>query len=186
MEPNLWVTYDVLHGDKHKPWQVNVWDTIMILYIFCLQVLFIFCGVVTGCYLCCCFCCCCNFCCGKCKPRPPEDAGDYANLHVSQPRPQISIPFSMDDWQLRQQTCQSTLSRMFCHHCWLKCALLELSCCLTKHCTGLVVTLHVYTKLLPHRQHLYPLQPGDLQTWYTLEWQVEHFLTFVYASLMEY
>lgn len=45
------------------------------------KALFIFCGVITGCYLCCCFCCCCNFCCGKCKPKPPEEAGDYANLH---------------------------------------------------------------------------------------------------------
>jgi len=45
------------------------------------KALFIFCGVITGCYLCCCFCCCCNFCCGKCKPRPPEDEGAYANLH---------------------------------------------------------------------------------------------------------
>jgi len=43
--------------------------------------LFIFCGVISGCYLCCCCCCCCNFCCGKCKPRPPEDDMDYANLH---------------------------------------------------------------------------------------------------------
>lgn len=46
------------------------------------KALFVFCGVITGCYFCCCcFCCCCNFCCGKCKPKPPEEAGDYANLH---------------------------------------------------------------------------------------------------------
>ncbi|PRD17660.1 UNVERIFIED_CONTAM: hypothetical protein NCL1_63716, partial [Trichonephila clavipes] len=45
--------------------------------------LFVFCGVITGCYLCCCFCCCCNFCCGKCKPRAPEDSGDYCNLKES-------------------------------------------------------------------------------------------------------
>ncbi|KAG8185196.1 hypothetical protein JTE90_025868 [Oedothorax gibbosus] len=44
------------------------------------KALFVFCGIVTGCYLCCCFCCCCNFCCGKCKPRAPEDTGDYCNL----------------------------------------------------------------------------------------------------------
>jgi DnaJ family protein C protein 5 len=44
------------------------------------KALFIFCGIVTGCYLCCCFCCFCNFCCGKCKPRAPEDSGDYCNL----------------------------------------------------------------------------------------------------------
>lgn len=44
------------------------------------KALFFFCGVITGCYLCCCFCCCCNFCCGKCKPRPPDETGDYHNL----------------------------------------------------------------------------------------------------------
>lgn len=42
--------------------------------------LFIFCGVITLCYCCLCCCCCCNFCCGKCKPRPPDEEGDYANL----------------------------------------------------------------------------------------------------------
>lgn len=45
------------------------------------KVLFLACGVVTGCYLCCCFCCCFNFCCGKCKPRPSDPDGQYANLH---------------------------------------------------------------------------------------------------------
>jgi hypothetical protein len=50
---------------------------------FYFQALFVFCGVITGCYLCCCCCCCFNFCCGKCKPKPPEEDGDYANLHVS-------------------------------------------------------------------------------------------------------
>ncbi|KFM75658.1 Cysteine string protein, partial [Stegodyphus mimosarum] len=44
------------------------------------KALFVFCGIITGCYLCCCFCCCCNFCCGKCKPRAPEETGDYCNL----------------------------------------------------------------------------------------------------------
>lgn len=42
--------------------------------------LFIFCGIITGCYFCCCCCCCCNFCCGKCKPKQPEESGDYHNL----------------------------------------------------------------------------------------------------------
>ncbi|KAE8750970.1 hypothetical protein FOCC_FOCC002398 [Frankliniella occidentalis] len=42
---------------------------------------FLFCGLITGCYCCCCLCCCCNFCCGKCKPRPPEESGDYHTLH---------------------------------------------------------------------------------------------------------
>nr|XP_045581830.1 dnaJ homolog subfamily C member 5-like isoform X11 [Procambarus clarkii] len=45
------------------------------------KALFLFCGLITGCYLCCCFCCCCNFCCGKCKPRPPDETGDYHNLN---------------------------------------------------------------------------------------------------------
>lgn len=45
------------------------------------KALFVFCGIITGCYLCCCCCCCFNFCCGKCKPKPPEASGDYANLN---------------------------------------------------------------------------------------------------------
>lgn len=47
------------------------------------KALIIFCGIITGCYFCCCCCCCCNFCCGKCKPRPPEESGDYQTLHDS-------------------------------------------------------------------------------------------------------
>lgn len=49
-------------------------------YVLCpfsfssLQALFVFCGLITGCYCCCCLCCCCNCCCGKCKPKPPEGA----------------------------------------------------------------------------------------------------------------
>ncbi|XP_042877745.1 dnaJ homolog subfamily C member 5-like isoform X1 [Penaeus japonicus] len=49
------------------------------------KALFLFCGLITGCYLCCCFCCCFNFCCGKCKPRPPDETGDYHNLNPDQP-----------------------------------------------------------------------------------------------------
>jgi len=46
------------------------------------KALFAFCGLITGCFFCCCcFCCCCNFCCGKFKPKPPEESGDYFNLH---------------------------------------------------------------------------------------------------------
>ncbi|XP_022657431.1 dnaJ homolog subfamily C member 5-like isoform X2 [Varroa destructor] len=46
------------------------------------KAIFIFCGIITGCYCgCCCFCCCFNFCCGRCKPKPPPDA-DYSNLNV--------------------------------------------------------------------------------------------------------
>ncbi|XP_018572171.1 dnaJ homolog subfamily C member 5 isoform X4 [Anoplophora glabripennis] len=45
------------------------------------KALFFICGILTGCYCCCCLCCCCNFCCGKCKPRPPEDTGDYHTLN---------------------------------------------------------------------------------------------------------
>ncbi|XP_071543409.1 dnaJ homolog subfamily C member 5 isoform X4 [Panulirus ornatus] len=48
------------------------------------KALFLFCGLITGCYLCCCFCCCCDFCCGKCKPRPPDETGDYHNLNPDQ------------------------------------------------------------------------------------------------------
>ena len=40
------------------------------------QALFIFCGIITGCYFCCCCCCCFNFCCGKCRPRPPDEQGN--------------------------------------------------------------------------------------------------------------
>ncbi|KAA0195043.1 hypothetical protein HAZT_HAZT005077 [Hyalella azteca] len=48
------------------------------------KALCLFCGIATlGYFCCCCFCCCCNFCFGKCKPRPPEDSGDYQNLNVS-------------------------------------------------------------------------------------------------------
>lgn len=54
------------------------------------KALFICCGVITGCYLCCCCCCCCNFCCGKCKPTPPDDVGDYANLHEEYSSPEYS------------------------------------------------------------------------------------------------
>ncbi|CAH1978060.1 unnamed protein product [Acanthoscelides obtectus] len=45
------------------------------------KALFFLCGLLTGCYCCCCLCCCCNCCCGKCKPRPPEDTGDYHTLN---------------------------------------------------------------------------------------------------------
>ncbi|KAI0220477.1 DnaJ-like subfamily C member 5, partial [Lamellibrachia satsuma] len=44
------------------------------------KALFVFCGVITGCYFCCCCCCCCNFCCGKWKPQPNDEEGDYSNL----------------------------------------------------------------------------------------------------------
>jgi DnaJ family protein C protein 5 len=45
------------------------------------KALIIFCGIITGCYLCCCCCCCCNCCCGKCKPREPEDPVDCHNIY---------------------------------------------------------------------------------------------------------
>lgn len=64
------------------------WFTILIP-VYSLQALFLFCGIITGCYLCCCFCCCFNFCCGKCKPRPPDETGDYHNLNVSIGRPHV-------------------------------------------------------------------------------------------------
>ncbi|XP_046968154.1 dnaJ homolog subfamily C member 5 homolog [Vanessa cardui] len=46
---------------------------------WCKALLVISC-ILTGCYCCCCLCCCCNFCCNKCKPRPPEESGDYHTL----------------------------------------------------------------------------------------------------------
>ncbi|XP_044261390.1 dnaJ homolog subfamily C member 5-like isoform X2 [Tribolium madens] len=45
------------------------------------KALFVVCGILSCCYCCCCLCCCCNFCCGKCKPRPPEETGDYHTLN---------------------------------------------------------------------------------------------------------
>ncbi|XP_014294168.1 dnaJ homolog subfamily C member 5 isoform X7 [Halyomorpha halys] len=49
------------------------------------KALILFCGLITVCYCCCCcFCCFCNFCCGKCKPRPPEESGDYHTLNDSE------------------------------------------------------------------------------------------------------
>lgn len=63
----------------------------LMVFIPLLQALFIFCGVITGCYCCCCCCCCCNFCCGKWKPPNPEEDGEYANLHVRRVRTSISI-----------------------------------------------------------------------------------------------
>jgi len=43
--------------------------------------LFLFCGLITGCYCCCCLCCCCCGCCGKCaKDLPDEDIPDLGDL----------------------------------------------------------------------------------------------------------
>lgn len=54
------------------------------------KALILFCGVVTvGYCCCCCFCCCCNFCCGKCKPRPPEESGDYHTLNRDDQTPGV-------------------------------------------------------------------------------------------------
>uniref|UniRef100_UPI00398F479E dnaJ homolog subfamily C member 5B n=1 Tax=Pristiophorus japonicus TaxID=55135 RepID=UPI00398F479E len=39
--------------------------------------LFVFCGLITGCYFCCCLCCCCNCCFGKCKPKSPGEEYEY-------------------------------------------------------------------------------------------------------------
>lgn len=44
------------------------------------KALFIGCGIITGCYFCCCCCCCFNFCCGKCRPKAPDETGDYHNF----------------------------------------------------------------------------------------------------------
>ncbi|XP_032780306.2 dnaJ homolog subfamily C member 5 isoform X1 [Daphnia magna] len=48
------------------------------------KALFIGCGILTGCYFCCCCCCCFNFCCGKCKPKAPDETGDYHNFQLIQ------------------------------------------------------------------------------------------------------
>ncbi|XP_076256680.1 dnaJ homolog subfamily C member 5 homolog isoform X3 [Rhynchophorus ferrugineus] len=70
------------------------------------KALFAVCGILTGCYCCCCLCCCCNFCCGKCKPRTPQDTGDYHTLNreggpsTGQPvtmQPGKSRPLLQDD-----------------------------------------------------------------------------------------
>ncbi|XP_037092064.1 dnaJ homolog subfamily C member 5-like isoform X2 [Pollicipes pollicipes] len=58
------------------------------------RALFVFCGIITGCYLCCCFCCCCNFCCGKCKPAPPDETGAYHNLDPDGPQVVVDQPSS--------------------------------------------------------------------------------------------
>lgn len=80
------------------------------------KALFLFCGVITGCYLCCCFCCCCNFCCGKCRPKPPEEAGDYANLHdaggeqPAKPRQACKEEYSSEEGQQSPVTTQPASS----------------------------------------------------------------------------
>lgn len=67
------------------------------------KALFICCGVLTGCYFCCCLCCCFNCCCGKCKPRTPEESGDYHTLNrddsdgVSAPGPVTSQPVASQE-----------------------------------------------------------------------------------------
>ncbi|KAF2364681.1 DnaJ domain [Trinorchestia longiramus] len=59
------------------------------------KALCLFCGIATlGYFCCCCFCCCCNFCCGKCKPRPPEDSGDYQNLNPDQAKKDANEPIT--------------------------------------------------------------------------------------------
>ncbi|XP_032897292.1 dnaJ homolog subfamily C member 5 isoform X2 [Amblyraja radiata] len=56
-------------------------NTYFVLSSWWAKALFVFCGVITGCYFCCCLCCCCNCCCGKCKPKPPE--GEEQEYYVS-------------------------------------------------------------------------------------------------------
>lgn len=78
------------------------------------KALFIFCGLITGCYLCCCCCCCFNFCCGKCKPRPPEDEGEYANLHMADngsKQEEYSSPELSPDSEAAHQPAASALGQ---------------------------------------------------------------------------
>uniref|UniRef100_A0A8V1A036 DnaJ homolog subfamily C member 5 n=2 Tax=Neognathae TaxID=8825 RepID=A0A8V1A036_CHICK len=56
-------------------------NTYFVLSSWWAKALFVFCGLITGCYCCCCLCCCCNCCCGKCKPKPPE--GEEQEYYVS-------------------------------------------------------------------------------------------------------
>uniref|UniRef100_A0A8C4TQB5 DnaJ homolog subfamily C member 5 n=1 Tax=Erpetoichthys calabaricus TaxID=27687 RepID=A0A8C4TQB5_ERPCA len=56
-------------------------NTYFVLSSWWAKALFVFCGLITGCYFCCCLCCCCNCCCGKCKPKPPE--GEEHEFYVS-------------------------------------------------------------------------------------------------------
>lgn len=66
------------------------------------KALVLFCGVITGCYCCCCLCCCCNFCCGKCKPRAPEESGDYHTLNQQRQamgeQPVLNQPTKKEDF----------------------------------------------------------------------------------------
>ncbi|XP_067927811.1 dnaJ homolog subfamily C member 5-like [Watersipora subatra] len=57
----------------------NVSTYFMVTSGWC-KALFVFCGLITGCYCCCCLCCCCNFCFGKCKPKPDESYEGYDDL----------------------------------------------------------------------------------------------------------
>jgi DnaJ family protein C protein 5 len=89
------------------------------------KALIIFCGIITGCYLCCCCCCCCNCCCGKCKPRQPEGTVDCNNLNdnpesedeepvvTSQPRASEKEEASDDDSGGPAITSQPSSSSMF-------------------------------------------------------------------------
>ncbi|XP_041366676.1 dnaJ homolog subfamily C member 5-like isoform X2 [Gigantopelta aegis] len=56
-------------------------NTYLVLTSGWCKALAVVCCFLTGCYCCCCCFMCCNFCCGKCRPQPPEDEGEYANLH---------------------------------------------------------------------------------------------------------
>eukprot|EP01136_Pigoraptor_vietnamica_P035066 Opistho-1_new@99817 len=62
------------------------------------KALFIFCGIITGCYFCCCLCCCCNCCCGKCKPK--EEGEAYEVPEEGEP----GTPGEPIDTQPKQQT----------------------------------------------------------------------------------
>lgn len=63
------------------------------------KALFVFCGVITGCYFCCCCCCCCNFCCGKYRPHAPYEGEGYSNLQEE---------FSADDTSGRDKGAEGT------------------------------------------------------------------------------
>ena len=59
-----------------------LYSLLLVTTLVLIQGLFIFCGLITGCYFCCCLCCCCGCCCGKCKPPAQEE--DFADFPMGE------------------------------------------------------------------------------------------------------
>lgn len=112
----LWTAVVLLSDSVSKSHKLCGHGTVDTAYdyfcVFCLlQALFVFCGLITGCYCCCCLCCCCNCCCGKCKPKPPE--GEEQEFYVS---PEDLEAQLQSDERGRWKLCE--LSRMNISLCW--------------------------------------------------------------------